>query len=94
MENCRKPTPEHLKKKLEEKINQAVIFFEVFTEKEIPSRWTMYNFDTSYITDQEKYSVVRYLPICDEVILCSTSLAVFEDAKDAYIFFTSCMDEG
>jgi hypothetical protein len=94
MGNNRKPTPEYLRKKLEEKINEPVIYFEVFTEKEKPSRWSIYNFNTSYLTEKEKYTVVLFIPKSDELFLCSTSLAVFEHAKDAYVFFTSCGDEG
>lgn len=94
MDNDRKPTPEYLRKKLEEKINEPVIYFEVFTDKEKPSRWTIYDFKLSYLTDQGKYTVVLFIPKSDEVYLCSTSLAVFEDAKDAFIYFTSCGDEG
>ncbi|MPL98679.1 hypothetical protein SDC9_44886 [bioreactor metagenome] len=94
MENKGKPTLEYLKKKLEEKINEPVIFSEVFTEKEMPSRWAIYNFNMSYLTEQEKYTVVIYIPKSDESFLCSTSLAVFDHEKDSYVFFTSCGDEG
>lgn len=87
-------TSEYLQKKLVEKINEPVISFDIFTDKEMPSRWCIYNFDKSYLTEQEKYTVVLFIPESDESFLCSTSLAVFDHAKDSYIFFTSCGDEG
>ena len=94
MENKGKPTQEYLQKKLEEKINEPAIFFEVFTEKEKPSKWNVNNFKMSYLTEKEKYTVILFIPKSDECFLCSTSLAVFEDAKDAFILITSCNDEG
>ncbi len=94
MENNGKPTQEYLQKKLEAKINEPVIFFDVFTEKEKPSQWTIYNFNTSYLIEKEKYTVILFIPKSDECFLCSTRFAVFEDAKDAYILITSCNDEG
>lgn len=94
MDNNPKPTPKYLRKKLEEKINEPVILFEVFSKKEMPSRWCIYSFDKSYLTEQDKYTVVLFIPKSDEMFLCSTSLAVFDHAMDSYIKFASCGDEG
>jgi hypothetical protein len=53
MEKKEKPTLEYLKNKLEEKLNEPVNYFEIFTDTEIPPRWCLYGFNNSYLIEKD-----------------------------------------
>ncbi|MDX9810613.1 MAG: hypothetical protein RBT04_10730, partial [Sphaerochaetaceae bacterium] len=44
-------------KRLEERFNEAISYFELFTDNKMPSNWALYNFDLSYLKDKERYTV-------------------------------------
>lgn len=85
-----------LKRKLEEAIHEETMSFSIFSEKEIPLRWNIYNADRLryYLEDRKRFNIVLYEPKSYEGCLCSTHLAIFDNVRDGYIDFFCCFDEG
>jgi len=87
---------DYLKRKLEEAIHEEIISFSIFSEKEIPSRWNIYNADRlrCYLAEAKRFDIVLFKPKRYEGYLCSTQIAIFDNMHDEYIDFFCCFDEG
>ena len=85
-------TTEYLKKKLEEHVSEATVYFEIFKGKEIPSKWLLYHFDRSDFKKDGRYTIIFYKPKSDEMIICSNGIAVYDSKQDSFIDFGSCND--